>query len=113
LSKAKTSKPESSATKPQPLPLAAFDKLYWLRIGFAALAGFAAETLVGMDYTSGISLGIAMYLVSYYVARFTWYRGVGKEGQGKIYTTGIGGFVLVFLFTWMLFFTVQIVGYPV
>jgi len=111
LSKAKTSKPESSATKPQPLP--AFDKLYWLRIGFAALAGFAAEVLVGMDYTSGISLGIAMYLVSYYVARFAWYRGVGREGQGKIYTTGIGGFILVFLFTWMLFFTVQTVGYPV
>ncbi len=111
MSKAKTSKPESSATKPQPPP--AFDKLYWLRLGLAAIAGLAAQVLVGTDFTSGISLGIAMYLVSYYVARFTWYRGLGREAQGKIYTTGVGSFVLVFLFTWMLLFTMQIAGLSV
>ncbi len=93
--------------------MSAFDKLYWLRIGFAALAGYAAQKLVGTDYYSGVSIGIAIYLGSYYLARFTWYRGVGREGQGKVYTTGIGGFVLVFLFTWMLFFTLQTVGYSV
>jgi hypothetical protein len=109
LSKAKTSKPESSAIQPQPTP--SFDKLYWLRLGLAALAGFAAEVLVGTDYVSGISVGIMFYLVSYYFARFTWYRGLSREGQGKIYTTGIGGFVMIFLFTWILFFTLQTVGY--
>ena len=82
-----------------------------MRLGCAALGGFAAATLVGVDFTSGISIGIAMYLVSFYVARFTWYRGAGREVQGKIYTTGIGGFVLLFIFTWILFFTVQTVGY--
>ncbi len=109
MSKPKTSKPESSATKPQPLP--AFDKLYWLRVGFAAGAGILAATLVGTDYTSGISIGILMYLISYYLARFTWYKGLGREGQGKVYTTGVGSFVLVFVFTWLLIFTVQAVGY--
>jgi len=103
LSKAKTSKPDNSATTPQ--PSAAFDKLYWLRLGFAALGGIGAAELVGIDFTSGISIGIAMYLVSYYLARFTWYRGSSREIQGKIYTTGIGGFVLLFLFTWLLIFT--------
>jgi len=82
-----------------------------MRLGFAALGGLGAATLVGIDFTSGISIGIAMYLVSYYVARFTWYKGSPREVQGKIYTTGIGGFVMVFLFTWILFFTVQTVGY--
>ena len=56
---------------------------------------------------------MAVYLVTFYLARFTWYKGSSREVQGKVYTTGIGGFVLVFLFTWMLFFTLQTVGYSV
>ncbi len=70
-----------------------------------------AEVFAGTDWTSGVSIGILFYLVSYYVARFTWYKTLGKEGQGKVYTTGIGGFVMAFLFTWMLFFTLQAAGY--
>jgi hypothetical protein len=84
-----------------------------MRLGFAALGGLGAALLVGEDFTSGISIGIAMYLVSYYVARFTWYKGSGREIQGKIYTTGIGGFVLIFLFAWILTFTVQNPVFPV
>jgi len=80
-------------------------------VGLAALAGFTADVLVGTDYASGISIGIAFYLVSYYLARFTWYKGLGREGQGKIYTTAIGSFVMVFLFSWILFFTLQAARY--
>lgn len=67
--------------------------------------------MLSTDWTIGVSVGIIVYLASFYLARFTWYRGVGIEAQGKIYTTGIGSFVMVFLFTWMLFFTVQSAGY--
>ena len=88
-----------------------FDKLYWSRLGFAVLGGAIAEVLTGTDWTSGVSIGILFYLISYYVARFTWYKGVGKEGQGKIYSTGVGGFAMIFLFTWILFFTLQSSGY--
>jgi len=77
------------------------------------MAGFLAEVIVGTDYFSGISLGILFYLISYYLARFAWYRGLPREGQAKIYTTGIGGFAMIFLFTWILFFTLQTVGYSV
>ncbi len=111
MSKAKTSRPESSATNV--LPLNAFDKLYWLRAGFAALAGAISASVVNTDYTSGISLGLLMYLISFYLAKFTWYRSLGKDQQMKIYTTGIGTFVLVFLFTWIIIFTVQHSGYTV
>jgi len=83
-----------------------------MRVGFAALAGYAAH-LLGSDYTTGVSVGIALYLVSYYLARFTWYRGLDREGQGKVYTTGVGSFVLVFIFTWILCFTLQAAGFPV
>lgn len=77
----------------------------------AALAGLLAEVLVGTDWTSGVSIGILFYLISYYVARFTWYKGLPRESQGKIYTTAIGGGAMTFLFTWMLFFTLQAAGY--
>ena len=84
-----------------------FDKLYWLRAGFAAVGGTLSALLVGVNYFDGISLGILMYLVSYYVPLLTWYRGQPKDVQGKVYTTGIGTFVLVFLFSWILLFTLQ------
>ncbi len=84
-----------------------FDKLYWLRSGLAAVGGLLAAFLVGANYFDGISLGILMYLISYYIPLFTWYRGQPREVQGKVYTTGIGTFVLVFLFSWILLFTVQ------
>ncbi len=90
-----------------------FDKLYWLRIGLAAVAGSTAETFVSNDYTTGLTIGIAVYLASYYVARFTWYRALDNKSQGKVYTTGIGGFVMVFLFTWILLYTLRVAGYSV
>lgn len=80
-------------------------------MGLAAVAGVTAEVLVGSDYGSGISIGILFYLVSYYLARFTWYKGVGREKQGKVYTTGVGGYIMLFLFTWMIFFTMRVAGY--
>lgn len=64
------------------------------------------------DWTVGVSVAIGIYLVTYYGALFTWYKGIPRAQQGKVYSTGIGGFVLVFLFTWMLIFTLQTVGYP-
>ena len=121
MSSPKTSKPDSSATKS--LAPAAFDKLYWLRAGLGALGGVLAELLttgtnaagavVSADWVTGVSIAMLVYLVSYYVTRFTWYKGLDREGQGKIYTTGLGSFVIIFLFTWMLLFTLQAAGYSV
>jgi hypothetical protein len=82
-----------------------FDKLYWLRVGLGVVAGLLAEEIAGMDYFNGISLAILVYLISYYFARFVWYKGVGRQFQGKIYTTGLLPFAGFFLFTWILLFT--------
>ncbi len=112
LTSAKTSKPDSSAT--QVLPPTAFDKLYWARIVLAMAGGVLADTaqaLIGTDFFTGISIGIGVYLASYYVARFTWYRRADQSAQAKVYSTGWGGFIMVFLFTWMLLFTLRSVGF--
>jgi len=83
-----------------------FDKLYWLRIGLGVVAGLLTYTIVGADYINGISVGILVYLVSFYAVRYTWYKGLSRQFQGKIYTTGLGGYVGLFLFTWILLFTI-------
>jgi hypothetical protein len=75
------------------------------------VATVGLSTVFGTDWTVGVSVAIAVYLVTYYGALFTWYKGLPRQQQGKVYTTGIGGFVMVFLFTWMLLFTLQTVGY--
>jgi hypothetical protein len=111
LAKAKTSKPESSTTKVS--ATTPFDKLYWLRIGLGALGGFLAKTiftpsLTQADYVDGALLGFIVYFASYYIARFAWYRHLEQANLSKLYTTGIGGFIMIFLFTWMLCFTLSL-----
>lgn len=88
-----------------------FDKLYWLRIGFGAVAGALADWISGLDTPNalwnGITVALGFYLASYYLARYVLYRKLGREYFGKFYTTGIGGFVMVFIFTWIALFTLS------
>ncbi len=77
-----------------------------MRIGFAVLAGAAAQYGFGTDYTDGLLVGVIFYLGSYYLSRYLWYRQLDKKAVGKIYSTGIGGFIFLFLFTYILLVTV-------
>jgi len=72
------------------------------------LAGVVAEfiwKLPGFDWTIGITLGLLVYLLTYYGARYAWYRKLETSKLGKVYTTGIGSFVILFIFTWILLAT--------
>jgi hypothetical protein len=77
-----------------------------------AVAGVFAAWVSGLDaanaFWNGITIGLALYVVSFYLARYAFYRRLGKEYFNKIYTTGIGGFVMIFLFTWILLFTLAL-----
>ncbi len=74
-----------------------------------AFGGVLATIVSRIDPPSavwnGATVAMGFYLISYYVARYGIYRKIGKEFFTKFYTTGIGGFVMVFLFTWVLLFT--------
>jgi hypothetical protein len=76
-----------------------------LRIGLGVVGGLTAFQVFGSDYTSGLLVGVIFYLASYYVARYLLFKELPRENLGKIYSTGIGGYVLIFLFTWILFST--------
>ena len=76
-----------------------------MRIGLAILGGITAYRVFGSDYLNGLLVGIIFYLASYYLARYIWFRDLDRSDVGKIYSTGIGGYIMVFLFTWILIFT--------
>jgi hypothetical protein len=104
--------PESSATSGHRSEIQGtphlFDKLYWLRVGCAVGSGVLAEFLLrfpGFDWSIGITIGLLVYLLTYYLAKYVWYRGIDPSKLGKLYSTGIGSYVMLFLFTWILLAT--------
>ena len=74
-------------------------------MGLGVVAGLLAAEIPGTDVYNGVALGILVYLISYYFARYRWYKGLGQQFQGKLYTMGLAVYIGLFIFTWILFFT--------
>jgi len=60
------------------------------------------------DYSTGILLGLFLFLGSYYLLKSVFSKNFTKDEQRKIYTTGAGTFALLFIFSWVLLFTLGI-----
>ena len=86
-----------------------FDKVYWLRVGMGVLGGAIAEQIPYMYYSDGIAVGILVYLVSFYIARYGMFRKIDKQQVGKLYTTGLGVYIGLFVLSWILLFTLSAV----
>ena len=88
-----------------------FDKLYWFRIGLGAVGGalaklvFSPSQSASPDYADGILVAMIFYLASYYIARYAMFRKLQREYFVRLYTTGIGSFIMMFIFVWVLLFT--------
>jgi hypothetical protein len=82
------------------------DKIFWLRAGLGAALGVVCDFVFGTDYTSGILLAAIVFLASYYLVRRVWGKNFKPQEMTKLYTTGIGSYILLFLFLWILLFTV-------
>ena len=70
-----------------------------------------AGTCVGgamPDYSTGVLIGLMLFIGSYYFLRAMFSSKFPKEQQGKIYTTGIGTYALLFVFSWILLFTLGV-----
>jgi len=69
------------------------------------LSGMLGFITPSLDAWRGILLALALYILTYYFARYVLARGLPK-GQGHKYVTlGIGSFIMLFLFTWILYNT--------
>ncbi len=111
-----------STLQPQPLDPKLLryklQMLAWIRVGLGILSGVLAATLgsyfiventgkVAFDPNSyvGLYVPVAVYIVSYYIGK----NGLGivlpQKDKNKLITQGIGGFIMMFLFFWILYNT--------
>jgi hypothetical protein len=89
--------------------LGPIDKIFWIRIGFGVLAGIVAGALgyIGANPLAfrGVGIAFMLYFVSYMVARFSIGKSLPPGDARKVVTTGMGGYVFMFLFIWILYNT--------
>ena len=85
------------------------DKLFWIRIGIAALGGIAAtflfEPIEGEERRwASIGFMIILFIVSAIIVK-GMKIGLPHSDRKKIVTTGIGSYVFLYLFMWILSYT--------
>jgi hypothetical protein len=79
--------------------------IYWIRLVLGIVAAgistavtmFTADELSYTVFMNGITIALAIYLVSYYVIKAKF--GMQLEKKSKIMTQGIG----IYFFTWLVF----------
>jgi hypothetical protein len=97
--------------------------LYWIRVGFAALGGFISGALGLVTPISGNSSSIwtnlkdnivspnaydafyvafFLFLLTWYLARSTFLKGIAPKDKNRLFTQGIGSYIMMFIFSWIL-----------
>ena len=87
------------------MPISVTDRIFWLRSGLGVVTGATAQLLFDTDYQTGILLAILVYVLSYYFVRRFFAPRLKPEEQNKMYTAGLGSYILLFLFFWIFLFT--------
>jgi PKD repeat protein len=81
--------------------------IYVCRVGLGILAALVAALVVdlkvGDPLINGITIGLAVYLATYYLLKWRFMNKVEKPT--KIFTMGIGAYFLTFIMCWVLFIT--------
>jgi PKD repeat protein len=81
--------------------------IYILRVVFGIIAALIAALVVnlkvGTPLINGISVALAVYLVTFYLVKWKFMNKVEKPT--KIFTMGIGAYFLAFILFWVLFIT--------
>jgi hypothetical protein len=90
------------------------DKLFWLRIGLAVVAGIAAtfifDTVEGEERRwSSIGFMIIIFIVSIGIAKGMQIQ-VPRSDRKKLITTGLGSYIFLYLFMWIVSYTLVNVG---
>jgi len=86
------------------------DKLFWMRVVFAIIGGIAATFLFeGIEDSeehrwTSITFMIILFLVTCFIAKAMKIN-FPRSDRKKIVTTGIGSFIFMYLFAWIMSFT--------
>jgi hypothetical protein len=89
--------------------------LAWIRVGLGALSGFIAGYLpfeanygklpFSTNAYADVYFAVFMYIASYYLAKYGLQIHMPYKDRNKLITQGIGGFIMMFLFVWILYST--------
>jgi len=82
--------------------------IYWSRVGFGVVAALVCVLLIDVKNVanpliSGMSVGILVYLVTYYILKWQFMTKVEKPS--KVFTMGIGAYFLTWIVCWVMFVT--------
>ena len=86
------------------------DKLFWMRVVFAIIGGIAATFLFeGIEDSeehrwTSITFMIILFLVTCFIAKGMKIN-FPRSDRKKIVTTGIGSYIFMYLFSWIMSFT--------
>jgi len=90
------------------------DKLFWLRVGFAVIAGtlatFLFENIQGEERRwASIAFMIIVFIVTIFIAKSMNIQ-LPSSDKKKIVTQGIGSYIFLYLFVWILTYTIVHAG---
>lgn len=90
------------------------DQLFWLRVGFAVIAGtlatFIFEDIQGEERRwASIAFMIIMFIVTIFIAKSMKMQ-LPSSDKKKIVTQGIGSYIFLYLFVWILTYTIVHAG---
>ena len=96
---------ESSAQTEESRIKSGLDKLFWLRVGLAVLAG-TLSAIIGNPMQShkgflGLGIMIILFIVSVGIAK-SMKIPILPSDKKKLITTGYGSYILMFIFSWIL-----------
>ncbi|MCS5531094.1 MAG: hypothetical protein NZ803_04170 [Candidatus Nitrosopelagicus sp.] len=86
------------------------DKLFWMRIGIALIAGSSATFLFeGIEDSeerrwSSIAFMIVLFIITCFIAKGMKIN-FPRSDRKKLVTTGIGSFIFLYLFAWIMTYT--------
>lgn len=88
------------------------NKLFWTRAGLAVLAGLVSGVMNFADETAyyGVLLIIWVYLISYYIGKNIIF-GNKPVDRSTLIMTGIGTYIMLSLFSWILYYTLHYVNF--
>ena len=87
------------------------DKLFWMRIGIALIAGSSATFLFeGIEDSeehrwASIGFMIGIFIITCFVAKIGMKINFPKSDRKKLVTTGIGSYIFLYLFAWIMTYT--------
>jgi hypothetical protein len=86
--------------------------IYWLRLvlgivaaGVSTLIALLRDELSYTTFVNGITVALAIYLISYYILKAKF--ATKLEKQSKIMTQGIGLYFFTWLVFWILIYTIS------